>query len=452
MKKAREGEKYHGRITLSDEDDEARLIASLEKLISSEEAEEWHEVIPEEAVNWLKDYVPKLAGVLSEDVTTKVNSVIRESMMTGTTLQERMKALRESSEVIQRMTDARIESIARTEITRADAMGRLISMKSNEDVIGVEFSAIMDDRTTEICSSRHGLFMRLDDPRLPENTPPLHCRCRSLLIPCTVYDFPDGLLTSHEYDEVPSSKQRDYDIEEVRKILEAEQAASITELIHGVEKVRIDERRGLRGHKGSHEVTDETIKKDYENIGISVDDKYAEDVRSALHDFTSIKYSDMRSTFLKNKRGEKLNDDEKEDLRRYLLCEEYTKIAPTYEGTGSEIYRGIADVNTEYFEKMINLKAGDIFDLEMPSSFSSDKQAAKNFAGMQGIILHVMDTDLMNSPSISGVASNHDEQEILVSDYLWEVVSIDDQRRNPGQRLMGFRGDDIYHITLRRKR
>ena len=220
LKKAREGKKYHGRITLSDEDDEARLIASLEKFISSEEAEEWHEVIPEEAVNWLKDYVPKLAGVLSEDVTSKVNSVIRESMMTGTTLQERMKALRESSEVIQRMTDARIEAIARTEITRADTMGRLISMKSNEDVIGVEFSAIMDDRTTEICSSRHGLFMRLDDPRLPENTPPLHCRCRSLLIPCTVYDFPDGLLTSHEFDEVPASKQRDYDIEEVRKILE----------------------------------------------------------------------------------------------------------------------------------------------------------------------------------------------------------------------------------------
>ena len=410
-------------------------------------------MIPEEAVNWLKDYVPKLAGVLSEDVTTKVNSVIRESMMTGTTLQERMKALRESSEVIQRMTDARIESIARTEITRADTMGRLISMKSNEDVIGVEFSAIMDDRTTEICSSRHGLFMRLDDPRLPENTPPLHCRCRSLLIPCTVYDFPDGLLTSHEFDEVPAGKQRDYDIEEVRKILNPEpEAQTISELIHGVEKVQIDERRGLRDHKGSHEVTGETIKKDYENVGISVDDKYAEDVRTALHDFTSIKYSDMRSAFQKNKRGEKLNDDEREDLRRYLLCEEYTKIAPTYEGTGNEIYRGIADVNTEYFERIINLKTGDIFDLEMPSSFSSDKQAAKNFAGMRGIILHVMDTDLLNSPSISGVASNHDEKEILVSDYLWEVISIDDQRRKPGQRLMGFRGDDLYHITLKRKR
>lgn len=183
------------------------------------DASEWHEVIPEEAVKWLEAYVPKLAGSISEDVLQKVCSVIRESMMTGSTLQERMKALRESSDVLQRITDVRIESIARTEVTRADSMGRLISMKSNDDVIGVEFSAIMDDRTTEICSSRHGLFMRLDDPRLPENTPPLHVNCRSLLLPCTVYDYPDGMLTSHEFDETPAGMQRNDDIEEVRKLL-----------------------------------------------------------------------------------------------------------------------------------------------------------------------------------------------------------------------------------------
>ena len=117
------------------------------------------------------------------------------------------------------MSDRRIESIARTEITRADTLGRLTSMKANDDVIGVEFSAIMDDRTTEICSSRHGLVMRLDDPRLPENTPPLHVNCRSLLISLTVYDYPDGLLTSHEFDEVGAGTQRPEDIDEVAKIL-----------------------------------------------------------------------------------------------------------------------------------------------------------------------------------------------------------------------------------------
>ena len=92
-------------------------------------------------------------------------------------------------------------------------------MKSNDNVIGVEFSAIMDDRTTEICSSRHGLVMRLDDARLAENTPPCHVNCRSMLLALTVYDYPDGLLTSREFDNVTAGGQRAADIEEVRKIL-----------------------------------------------------------------------------------------------------------------------------------------------------------------------------------------------------------------------------------------
>ena len=52
------------------------------------------------------------------------------------------------------MARQRIEAIARTEVTRADSMGRLISMKANDDVIGVEFSAVMDDRTTDMCVGR----------------------------------------------------------------------------------------------------------------------------------------------------------------------------------------------------------------------------------------------------------------------------------------------------------
>lgn len=410
-----------------------------------EVSDEWNEVIPESAVNWLKDYVPKLAGVLSTDVLEKTREVIRSSMMTGSTLQERMKALRESSDVLQRMTDARIETIARTEITRADSMGRLIEMKGNDDVIGVEFSAIMDDRTTEMCAERHGLVMRLDDPRLPENTPPLHFRCRSLLLSLTVYDYPDGLLTSHEFDEVHSGIQRETDIEEVRALLggfesAVEETVSAVEMIQGVSKTRIDELRGLRGHEGKQAITEETVKKDYERVGINVSEEYAHEVHKAIYDFSRGKYEYMRDAFLKDKRGEDLDEDEKEYLRRYALCEEYTKIAPTYEGTGSEIYRGIGRPSSEYFQKLLTLKVGDTFDLEMPSSFSSDKNVAKDFAGRQGIIFHIADTDLLNSPSISGIADLHDEYEILVSDFLWEVVKIEAQK-------IDFR----YHITLKRK-
>ena len=173
LKAAREGVKYRGKVTLADvpSDDELRRI--LEAFMSFEDVDGWEAVIPQDAIDWLSDYVPKLSGKWSSDVLERVNEVIRASMLEGGTLQERMKALRE---VISVSAD-RLETIARTEITRADTLGRLVSMKAHDDVIGVEFSAIMDDRTTEICSSRHGLIMRLDDPRLPENTPPLHVNC-----------------------------------------------------------------------------------------------------------------------------------------------------------------------------------------------------------------------------------------------------------------------------------
>ncbi len=220
----RRGRKYKGKITLAEGDNVKDL---LEDFMSTGE---WNDIVPEDAVNWIKNYVPKLAGVLNQDVLEATRNVIQKSLLEGTTLQERMKALREAAPELAVMAKHRIEAIARTEITRADSLGRIASAKQNEDAIGFEFSAIMDDRTTEICASRHGLVMRIDDPRLAENTPPLHVRCRSVLLTLTIYDYPDGLLTSHEFDDVPHSMQRPEDIEEVEKLLRAEMQQVIEEI------------------------------------------------------------------------------------------------------------------------------------------------------------------------------------------------------------------------------
>ena len=219
LKAARAGNTYRGVVKLSEVPGDEELRKILRKFIELEASEDWDAVIPQDALEWLESYTPKLSGGLSDAVLSGVNEVIRGSMREGTTLKERMTALRESSAELSKMSDARLETIARTEITRADTMGRLVSMTRNPDVIGVEFSAIMDDRTTEMCSERHGLVMTLDDPRLPENTPPIHPRCRSMLLSCTIYDYPDGLQTSHEFNEVHAGIQRSEDIEEVRKIL-----------------------------------------------------------------------------------------------------------------------------------------------------------------------------------------------------------------------------------------
>jgi len=208
------GNKYQGKITLSDGDS---VKDSVQKFMNTGE---WNEVVPKDAVNWINNYVPKLSGNFSSDVLDKTRDVIKNSLQEGTTLQQREKELQKVLDV----SKSRIENIARTEITRAHNLGSLAAMKANQDVIGVEFSAVLDNRTTPMCSERHGLRMRLDDDRIPFNTPPLHCRCRSMLISLTVYDNPDGLLTSHEFEEVSAGEQRPEDIEEVRNILETDNA------------------------------------------------------------------------------------------------------------------------------------------------------------------------------------------------------------------------------------
>ena len=132
--------KFFGAIYDIPDDDALR--EGLQSFFHMEKSSSWDAVIPVEAVNFLDGYVPKLAGNLRESVLEKTRDVLRKSMLDGSTLQERMKALRDSSPELSRMTDRRIEAIARTEITRADTYGRLISMKKDDDVIGVEFSAI----------------------------------------------------------------------------------------------------------------------------------------------------------------------------------------------------------------------------------------------------------------------------------------------------------------------
>lgn len=232
---AAQGQRYRGRVSLADDtelDDEEirRLLESLIKSAKVEADPAWHAVIPTDAVKWIEGYTPKLAGVLEKDILEKVRGVVRESLFTGSTLKQRMEALREADPKIRAMGKHRVEAIARTEVTRADNMGRLIDMKSNPDVLGVEFSAVLDDRTTDMCRERHGLVMRMDDPRLPYNTPPIHVRCRSLLLAATVYEHPDGLLTSHEFDEIEPGIQRPEDIEAVREVLGLDK--SIVEKAH----------------------------------------------------------------------------------------------------------------------------------------------------------------------------------------------------------------------------
>jgi SPP1 gp7 family putative phage head morphogenesis protein len=77
-----------------------------------------------------------------------------------------------------------LERYARTKHTEVMNRGRHEFFESSGVVSGYQYSAIMDDRTSEICRGLHGKKFKAGD----EPIPPMHFNCRSLLIPITKFE------------------------------------------------------------------------------------------------------------------------------------------------------------------------------------------------------------------------------------------------------------------------
>lgn len=92
-----------------------------------------------------------------------------------------------------------IERFARTKTTDVMNRGRLASFNQSGVVAAYQYSAILDDRTSEICDGLNGKIFKAGD----EPVPPLHFNCRSLLIPITKYEEfePDETIGKRSIDD-----------------------------------------------------------------------------------------------------------------------------------------------------------------------------------------------------------------------------------------------------------
>lgn len=189
---------------------------------------DWVNVLPDDALQWLDAYTPRLVGVLETALLEKCRDGIAEGLRKGLTHDEVMSLLQPSFETFSK---ARLETIARTESMRAYNLGTLMGLKKSHGVAGVEFFAVMDERVTPQCESRHGMQLRLDDPHIINNTPPLHPRCRSILIPILYdevskdWEGESGRAARLELEH--PGIQRPIDIAAVRKIWNAAETVAI---------------------------------------------------------------------------------------------------------------------------------------------------------------------------------------------------------------------------------
>jgi SPP1 gp7 family putative phage head morphogenesis protein len=135
-----------------------------------------------------------------ENVMKIVNNTLQNSIKFDKTLAQTVAALETDLAEWLPRTDAvgravniphRLETIVRT--NTSDAMNQARTALFNEPefkgfVEAFEYSAILDERTTEICEHLNGKILK----EFEHYTPPNHMNCRSLLIPVTINDEWDG--------------------------------------------------------------------------------------------------------------------------------------------------------------------------------------------------------------------------------------------------------------------
>lgn len=90
------------------------------------------------------------------------------------------------------------EAVVRTAVAHTQNRARMEVFNANADIVdGIQYAAVLDSRTTEICASRDGKVYRLD------NAPPIpaHFRCRSIYVP---YFGPSEGNRASQYGPVPA--------------------------------------------------------------------------------------------------------------------------------------------------------------------------------------------------------------------------------------------------------
>ena len=174
----------------------------------------WVKLPPEEAYNFFKD-----KQILTRPEFDKLDDFTRQSAFTAANISKRTleKSLKPAIETAilegwslptlkknldqVLTTNAHLENIYRTNIQSAYNHGHMEGIYSlKEPIPGYQFYAVVDDRTTDICSSRDGMIFKTAEVGDSGEIPPLHYRCRSTIIPI----FADQIKGMGGYTGEPS--------------------------------------------------------------------------------------------------------------------------------------------------------------------------------------------------------------------------------------------------------
>lgn len=163
-------------------------------------------------------------GTISDELLNKTKQKVISGIQLGKNEREIMQDIdiifnevtQGSAKNNMAINPSRLQVIVRTNATNINNLARK-QVASDPDIKGfvwaMEYSAILDDRTTDICQSLDGKIIPIDSPEIDYVSPPLHFNCRSQLRYVTQIDRQEDSLTPSKIasrealsDKFPESK------------------------------------------------------------------------------------------------------------------------------------------------------------------------------------------------------------------------------------------------------
>jgi SPP1 gp7 family putative phage head morphogenesis protein len=162
--------------------------------------------VPQEALAFQDAQAATASGVIDRRLREELRGALNTALKTGEPARDTQERIREIWEPFvgdpsklrdgRPLTPWRLETIVRTNVTDALNQGRLVAAR-DPDLDGLvramQYSAIIDSRTTEICRHLDDRVFEIGSRDLSRFSPPNHFQCRSILVPILIdEEIPDG--------------------------------------------------------------------------------------------------------------------------------------------------------------------------------------------------------------------------------------------------------------------
>ncbi len=140
-----------------------------------------------------------ITDVVEQDTLKAAKDAILQTMSNGGNANDAAKAIgdvfRKYGSAPHLLEPARLELIARTNMTRTIADSRLVALTTDPtgEFPGVMVSEVMDEVICEECEARDGEIYEIDDPELSKVEMPLHPNCRGQFIPVSAKELAEYL-------------------------------------------------------------------------------------------------------------------------------------------------------------------------------------------------------------------------------------------------------------------